>query len=115
MSDDASSVPNNSIVSPCLGMTAPNSSMCGMPPMTQPLTDDHLAYGLMQAKLYQCLEGTIAPEDVWADVSVDGNPHWQAIVSLLKDADRAKYDTLFESAAGINLDQFKQFVAQYSQ
>jgi hypothetical protein len=82
--------------------------------MTEPLADDHLAYGLLQAKLYQCLDGTLAPEEVWADVSADGNPHWQAVVSLLKDTDKTKYEGKFESAAGITLDQFKQFVAEYA-
>ena len=111
---DEQTVPNNSIVSPSMGVTAPNSSLCGMPSLTQPLADDHLAYGILQEKLYQCLAGAIAPEDVWGDVSADGNPHWQAVVSLLKDADKPKYADKYESASGITLDQFKQFVADYS-
>merc|ERR1711991_146405 len=105
-------VPNNSIVSPAHGgAMAPNSSIVGMPRMNAPLSDDHLAYGLLQEKLYQTLHGRIAPDDTYGDLTLDGNkPHWQAVASLLKAEDQSAHGSLMAPEAELSLDDFRSFV-----
>ena len=108
------SVANQSFSMAVNGAVAPNSSVCGVPPMNQALVDDSLTFALLQAKLYEALYGHISSADIFIDLCVDGQPTWKSIVSLLKPQDAEKHCARHAESDRISEIQFAAFVSSFS-